>query len=397
MDSGIRQLSLQERWEIDIKSYENGAKTVSSVPQCESCKNRVKGDALHCKVYHSERKPSFVLFPQKECPSYANINPLSVTMEDVRENRLYGGLFGFCIGDILGVPVEFSSRAERKADFVQEMRAYGTYHQPFGTWSDDTSLTLCLIDAINNGYDLYKVADNFMKFYKKGDFTPQGQVFDIGNSTRCAINRMEAGEEPVMCGGSSEGDNGNGSLMRALPLAFYGSGLGVDGRVRMIEEVSALTHAHKRSMLACVYYVQCAARLFAGDGKEEACRYAARFVKEHCKAAYENEFSHFQYILNNDIQDLEETQIKSSGYVIDSLEAALWVFLKSGSYQETVLRAVNLGGDTDTVAATAGGLAGTYYGFKEIPDRWIQNIIRKQDLYSMFRKFKDIAIGKATP
>ena len=168
MDSGIRQLSLQERWEIDIKSYENGAKTVSSVPQCESCKNRVKGDALHCKVYHSERKPSFVLFPQKECPSYANINPLSVTMEDVRENRLYGGLFGFCIGDILGVPVEFSSRAERKADFVQEMRAYGTYHQPFGTWSDDTSLTLCLIDAINNGYDLYKVADNFMKFYKKG-------------------------------------------------------------------------------------------------------------------------------------------------------------------------------------------------------------------------------------
>ena len=120
-------------------------------------------------------------------------------------------------------------------------------------------------------------------------------------------------------------------------------------------------------------------------------------MKEHCKAAYENEFSHFQYILNNDIQDLEETQIKSSGYVIDSLEAALWVFLKSGSYQETVLRAVNLGGDTDTVAATAGGLAGTYYGFKEIPDRWIQNIIRKQDLYSMFRKFKDIAIGKATP
>lgn len=397
MDSGIRHLTLQERWEIDMKSYENGARTVYAVPQCESCGNRVKGNAMHCKVYHSEQKPSFVLFPRKECPAYVNINPLRVLTEDAREDRLYGGLFGFCIGDILGVPVEFSSRAERQADSVQEMRAYGTYHQPFGTWSDDTSLTLCLIDAINNGYDLHKIADNFLRFYQKGDFTPQGQVFDIGDSTRCAIKRMESGDEPVMCGGSGEMDNGNGSLMRVLPLAFYGSSLEDGCRVRMIEEVSALTHAHKRSMLACIYYVQCASRLFAGDDKQAACRYAARFVEEHCKASYGNELSYFQYILNNDVQNLEETQIKSSGYVIDSLEASLWVFLKSGSYQETVLRAVNLGGDTDTIAAIAGGLAGTHYGFKEIPNKWIQNIIRKQDLYSMFRKFKDIAMGKTAP
>lgn len=395
MNSGFRHLTLQEQWEKDMKSYENGGRTVSSVPQCETCAHRVREDALHCKVYHSERKPSFVLFPSKECLSYVNANPLRVNPEDTGEDRLYGGLFGFCIGDILGVPVEFSSREERKTDSVQEMRAYGTYHQPFGAWSDDTSLTLCLIDAINQGYDLNKVADNFVRFYEKGDFTPQGQVFDIGNATRCAISRMEAGIEPVMCGGSSEGDNGNGSLMRVLPLAFYGSSLKNDSRVRLIEEVSSLTHAHKRSMLACIFYVQCASRLFVGESKQAACRYAARFVEEHCKAAYENEFRHFQYILNHDIQYFEETEIKSSGYVIDSLEAALWVFLKSGSYQETVLRAVNLGGDTDTIAAIAGGLAGIYYGFREIPDRWIQNIIRKQDLYSMFRKFKNMVIGES--
>ena len=113
---------------------------------------------------------------------------------NIRELRLYQGLFGFCVGDALGVPVEFSDRCKRKADPVREMRAYGTYHQPAGTWSDDTSLMLCLIDAVNQGYSIQKAADNFVDFYKNGAFTPYGEVFDIGISTREAIEKMCGGE-----------------------------------------------------------------------------------------------------------------------------------------------------------------------------------------------------------
>lgn len=109
---------------------------------------------------------------------------------NIWEFRVYCGLFGFCVGDALGVPVEFSSREERKNDPVREMRAYGTHLQPIGTWSDDTSLMLCLIDAINRGYSIQKTADNFMDFYRNGAFTPHGEVFDIGMSTRDAIEKF---------------------------------------------------------------------------------------------------------------------------------------------------------------------------------------------------------------
>lgn len=158
--------SIYDRWEADVQSYRNGAKILTSSPQCETCTNYIKGDALHCKCYESERKPKYVLFPQKECPAYDNSNPIDLNIRNDRENKIYGGLFGLCVGDALGVPVEFSTREERKKDPVKEMRAYGTYHQPFGTCSDDTSLTVCLVDAINRGYFIKKVAENFADFYE---------------------------------------------------------------------------------------------------------------------------------------------------------------------------------------------------------------------------------------
>lgn len=153
--------SLMERWKADVQSYKNGAKILVAIPQCETCTNYIKGNALHCGYYNSEQKPKYVLFPEKECTAYDNNNPIALKMQNDRENKVYGGLFGFCIGDALGVPAEFSTREEREKDPINEMRAYGTHHQPFGTWSDDTSLTLCLIDAINRGYSIKGVAENF--------------------------------------------------------------------------------------------------------------------------------------------------------------------------------------------------------------------------------------------
>lgn len=379
--------SLIERWEADIQAYRNGATPLISVPQCETCANYIKGNALHCKCYNNERKPKYVLFPQKECPAYANDNPIRLNVHNDRENKTYGGLFGFCIGDVLGVPAEFSTREERKKDPIQEMRAYATYHQPFGTWSDDTSLTICLIDAINKGYSIKRVAENFVNFYEKGYFTPYGEVFDIGNSTRDAIIKICAGSNPEDCGGKTELDNGNGSLMRVLPIAFYGEKLSAQELIKLTEKISSLTHGHIRSKLACIFYVEYAIQLLTGYEKEEALDRTIAFIYDNCAEEYFDELYNFSRILTKEVVNAAENEIKSTGYVIDTLEAVLWTFFHADGYRETVLKAINLGGDTDTIAAIAGGLAGIYYGVKDIPEKWIQSIAKKEELCQMFEQF----------
>lgn len=379
--------SIIERWEVDIQAYRNGAKTLVSAPQCETCTNYIKGNALHCRCYESERKPKYVLFPQKECPAYDNNNPIELKIKNNRENKIYGGLFGFCVGDALGVPVEFSTREEREQDPIKEMRAYGTYHQPFGTWSDDTSLTICLIDAINRGYSVQKVAENFVKFYEKGYFTPYGEVFDIGNSTRDSIIKISTGKNPIDCGGRTESDNGNGSLMRILPIAFYGKKLNGQELVKLIEEISSLTHGHNRSKLACIFYIEFAIQIIEGYGKEESLDRTISFINNHCTKSYSDEFRNFEKILTKKIVNATRAEIKSTGYVIDTLEAVLWTFFNADGYRDTILKAINLGGDTDTIAAIVGGIAGIYYGVNDIPKEWIQSIVKKEELYQMFEQF----------
>ncbi len=386
MSREYRKRTLQERWAMDIESYKNGAKPLVSTPQCITCENYIKGNALHCKCYDNETKPEYVMFPQKECPSYSSNMPMILDIRNENESKIYGGLFGFCVGDAIGVPVEFSTREERKRNPVQEMWAYGTYHQPFGTWSDDTSLTICLIDAINKGYSIRQLAQNFMNFYEKHSFTPYGEIFDIGNSTRDALVKMGAGKIPMECGGTGENDNGNGSLMRVLPIAFYGYKLNEVDLIKMIEEISSLTHGHKRSKLACILYVEFIIQLLKKE-KEKALEETIDFIQKNCTASYSDEMQYFERILDKQILGLPEEQIRSTGYVVDTLEAAVWTFLHTDGYREAVLKAVNLGGDTDTIAAITGGMAGTYYGFSNIPNNWIQSIAQKQTLYQMFENF----------
>ncbi|MBD5498918.1 MAG: ADP-ribosylglycohydrolase family protein [Lachnospiraceae bacterium] len=386
MRRGYKQRSLQERWAMDTESYKNGAKRLVSTPQCTTCENYIKGNALHCKCYASEQKPKYVMFPERECPSYCSHAPMVLDIKNEKESRIYGGLFGFCVGDAMGVPVEFSTREERKRNPVEGMWAYGTHHQPFGTWSDDTSLTLCLIDAINKGYSVNRLAQNFVDFYEKSSFTPWGEIFDIGNATRDALIQMCAGKNPVECGGAEENHNENGSLMRVLPLAFYAYKLGDDDLIKMVEEVSSLTHRTKRSKLACIFYVQFVIQLLENE-KEHALEKTVDFVKKNCRISYADELQYFARILDKQILSLPEEQVKSTGYVVDTLEAAVWTFFHTTGYREAILKAVNLGGDTDTIAAVAGGMAGAYYGFCDIPDNWIQNIVKKEELYWMFQDF----------
>jgi len=381
------QLTMNEKWKVDAEAYDNGAKVTTKYPQCDSCLYRVKGDALYCKKYVAERKPKEVLFAQKECFFYDPVDKLDKHFDSDIEKKMYGGVFGFVVGDMLGVPVEFTSRQERDADQVREMRAYGTYHQPFGSWSDDTSFTLCLLEALSGEDIIEKLKDNMIACYSNGMFTPGGQLFDIGISTRDAIVNMISGEKPTECGGVLESDNGNGSLMRVLPLAFVRERYNTQEYIKLVEDVSSVTHGHKRSKLACILYVFFASNLYAGMDKEEALDSAIRIVINECSAKYKTEWEHYRFVFDKSIIKADRIQVRSTGYVVDTLEAVIWSFFNNESFEETVLTAVNLGGDTDTIAAIVGGLAGIFYGYEKIPNGWIQNMIRKEDIMNLCDKF----------
>jgi len=311
----------------------------------------------------------------------------------MKEGYVLDGQMGLCVGDALGVPVEFKPREELDADPVQGMRGFGSHMQPPGTWSDDSSLALCLADSLCNGYDLRDIAARFCSWFfdEGGCWRPHGEVFDVGETTRMAIGQLAKklanGDPPEMAGGDAEEDVCNGSLMRILPVAFLTYGMPEHEMLRTVEEVSSLTHRHKRPIIACCAYVSFANSLMGGLDKEAAFRQMQedlpRYFGGRLGEQYGKEMKHFSRLLGGGFPKLERRQIRSEGYAVDTLEAAIWCFMNSRNYNDTVLSAVNLGWDTDTTGAVAGGLAGLYYGFGSIPAEWVEEIARKNEIITL--------------
>lgn len=307
------------------------------------------------------------------------------------ENIVKAGVFGVCIGDALGVPVEFKSRETLKRFPVENMREFGSWNQPKGTWSDDSSLTLCIAEELTKGYDLEKIGQSFVKWNKFGHWTAHGRLFDIGGTTRHSIARLIKGETARFSGNIFEEDNGNGSLMRTLPLAFYlKDEENIEKLYQVVKEVSSITHGHFRSVFACFIYVIFATELIKGKDKKYVYHHTQRIALEFAENQWFNpkEIQLFDRVLKNDISKYDEDTISSGGYVLHSQEASLWCFLNSESYSEAVLKAVNLGEDTDTTGAITGGIAGIYYGFDNIPKEWIDVLVRKEDIEELCIKLE---------
>lgn len=308
------------------------------------------------------------------------------------ENKVKAGIMGVCIGDALGVPVEFKDRDYLKRFPVTEMQEFGSHNQPKGTWSDDSSLTLCLAEVLTKEYDLEKIGQSFVQWNKYGHWTAHGRLFDIGGTTREAIARLIKGESARFSGNIFEEDNGNGSLMRILPLAFYlKDEENLENIYQTVKEVSTITHGYFRSVFACFIYVIFTIQLIKGKNKTEAYTYMQEVSSEYAEKQWFSlsEVELFHRVLKNDISDYPEDEIRGSGYVLHSLEASLWCFLNSESYSEAVLKAVNLGEDTDTTGAITGGLAGIYYGFENIPQEWIDDLVRKDDIEKLCEKLNN--------
>ena len=300
------------------------------------------------------------------------------------------GMLGLIVGDALGVPVEFMSRTELMKNPVTGMREYGTHHQPMGTWSDDSSMALAELDSIRTvgTIDYTDMMERFSRWCMHGEYTPFGEVFDIVIATSRALMNYAKGIAPLESGGKTEWDNGNGSLMRILPVCLYlferqkKVCTSENESIYIIHAVSALTHAHVRSQMACgIYYFLVKAILEEEGSLENRLQKGMDRAYQYYRQDLSNHRELENYKRLADLSEFKETPkegIKSSGYVVDTLEAAVWCLLHSHSYKETVLMAVNLGEDTDTIGAVAGGLAGLYYKEEGIPQEWTQVLQRRE-------------------
>jgi ADP-ribosylglycohydrolase len=302
--------------------------------------------------------------------------------------KIRAALFGIAVGDALGVPVEFKSRQSISKNPVTDMMGYGTYHLPAGTWSDDSSLTFCLAEALTYNFDLQVIGQNFVKWKNENYWTPLGNVFDIGISTHQAISRLAQGEKPELAGGFDENDNGNGSLMRILPLLFYLLDKPLKKRFDITKKVSSITHGHLRSVMACFYYLEFAKQILDGKDKFEIYGSLQTEMLNLFKTLEINpiEIALFDRLLIGYIDKLDEKEIESSGYVLHTLEASIWCLMTTNNYQEAVLRAVNLGFDTDTTGAVTGGLAALLYGYENIPENWLRQIARFDDIENLVER-----------
>jgi ADP-ribosylglycohydrolase len=223
---------------------------------------------------------------------------------------------------------------------------------------------------------LEKTAENFVRWFESGEFTAHGKVFDIGISTNRAILKLKQGVRPTKSGCADVSENGNGSLMRIAPLVFYVAGRLPQERYEITSDVSSITHAHPWSVGACFIYLEYMLQLLAGKDKKTAYVELQNYFYDGRKNIGTRTLSKFLRITQGDISKLPESEISSGGFVVDTLEAAFWCFLTTDNYRDAVLKAVNLGSDTDTTAAVVGGLAGLYYGFGDggIPQGWIDKL-----------------------
>lgn len=316
-----------------------------------------------------------------------------MSMKDIQATELIGqiksSLLGVAIGDALGVPVEFTTRDQCRLLPVTEMKGNGTHYQIKGTWSDDSSLTFCLAEGLcNPEFDLREVADNFVRWRRENFWTARGTVFDIGNTTRRALQNIQNGEDLEHCGLVDENSNGNGALMRILPLVFYTRNMSIEDRFLWTTRVASLTHGHGISVLSCFYYLEFARHLMKGRSKVEIYKELQGDIPSFFrdKPAINQQLPVLYRLLTEDISAIDEKNIYSGGYVVHTLEASIWCLLTTDNYADSVLRAVNLGWDTDTTGAVTGGLAGLLYGEESFPTSWLAELAQLDRIIDLAKR-----------
>jgi len=306
----------------------------------------------------------------------------------ITKENVYSAIIGGVVADALGVPYEFSFREEMQKHPATGMRGYGTYNQPPGTWSDDSSMTLATMDSLINGINYKDMITKFCSWIFDGEYTPYDEVFDCGKTTLSALENFRYNDmNPLNCGLTGEHNNGNGSLMRIMPAILYANAAELipQEKIEFINNVSALTHAHPISQASCNIY-----RFIAEEILEHPEKDFKKLIVNGIDKSREyydnNEYECFNRIYT-DLFDMDDDDLSSKGYVVYSLEISLYSCYHTNSYKEAVLKAINYGRDTDTNGIISGGLAALYYGYDSIPEIWLEQIVKLDYIKDLCKEF----------
>ena len=317
------------------------------------------------------------------------------------KNIWVNGIMGVVTGDALGMPAQFVDRAELKKNPVKTMKASVLFDMPPGTWSDDSSMTWATLDSLieKGAVDYSDIMERFASWHFFDEYTPAGMAFDQGNTCKEAIFNYMRDKDYRTCGKTGEMANGNGALMRIMPACLYAyekvqsKEWDLTRALECVHQISALTHNHLRSKIACGIYFFMVKHIIEGSGSlaerlQDGIKEAVMVYRED-KANHEDLRRYKRLFRLGEFAKEHETAISSSGYVVDSLEAAVWSLITTDSLEAALLRAVNLGDDADTVGAIAGGLAGLFYGYDSVPEEWRKQIIKGEEIIAACEKMEE--------
>ena len=290
-------------------------------------------------------------------------------------DRYRGCLLGLAVGDAIGTTVEFKARGTFPP--VTGMTGGGAFNLEPGQWTDDTSMALCLAESLveKGGFDALDQMQRYLAWYETGYLSSTGRCFDIGNATRQALEKFKATGKPLS-GSIHPSSAGNGSLMRLAPVAmFHAPDTGRAGTYAA--KSSRTTHGAKECVDACVVFAGMLVSALAGEDKQTI------LFEQGVPAGVSGKIL---AIAKGSYREKSAQHIRGNGYVVDSLEAALWCFWTTETFSEAVLAAANLGDDADTTAAICGQIAGAYYGLSGIPKPWIEVLAMRDRITALADK-----------
>jgi len=291
----------------------------------------------------------------------------------MNKDKIIGSLIGLAVGDALGAPYEFETPPYKVDDNYIEG---GVHNVSIGEWTDDTSMALCLAQSLieKNGFDAKDQMDKYLSWYEDGYFSTRSECFDIGNTVARALGMYKTSHKPFS-GISGYDNSGNGSLMRLSPISLYYY-QDKNELIKYASQSSQTTHKSKLAIDSCIYYSQLIAGAIQGYSKEELLSNEFIDTEDMSKEVINISNGSFK----------EDKTYKPTGYVIDTLETALMAFNKFQSFEEGLIHVVALGYDTDTVGAVYGQLAGAFYGYSNIPEKWTLSLMQHNIIYNIAEK-----------
>jgi ADP-ribosyl-[dinitrogen reductase] hydrolase len=306
----------------------------------------------------------------------------------VLTDRYDGALLGLAAGDALGTTVEF--RRPGTFEPVTDIVGGGPFNLEPGQWTDDTSMALCLAESLlERGFDPVDQLQRYVRWFRHGHHSSTGRCFDIGNTVRDALTRFEDTGDP-WSGSTDPHAAGNGSLMRLAPIPLFFLDV-PEVAIARAADSSRTTHGAPEAVDACRYYCGLMIGALQGLSKEELV--SPLFTPVAALWAQQPLASKIEAIARGSFLRKEPPDIQGSGYVVHSMEAALWAFARSTSFRDGALLAVNLGDDADTTGAIYGQLAGAFYGAEAIPAAWRARLARGDEITALA---KSLLTGRAS-